>query len=355
MSMATSTPLLSILLPTHNRADVLPYAIKSVLAQSMGDFELLITGDGCTDQTAAVVAEFMALDARIRWFDLPKAPHFGYANRNVALREARGELIGFVAHDDIISADHFALLLAAFADPQVQLVHGGSAWISVAGEVVPTVFHLQDSLMRQEFIAGRWNRIPATAFVHRRGVFAQVGYWSETLAKGGDMDLWNRIINHYGLASLQVVEDVTTFHFRASWRTQAHMDPDNEPLWKMLHQEPDRLPAALKVPPAAGETEQSAFWQHLQSSPAALTHLRQALVLALQSFAWALELLTQAQSVTTESHDFAQTVDRLGHEITKHRDRAERLRGELDRAKQTIAAQKSRQALGSFWSRLRGK
>ena len=338
MSVATSNPRLTILLPTHNRADVLPFAIKSVLAQTFTDYELLIVGDGCTDNTAAVVAEFAARDGRIRWLDFPKAPHFGYANRNRALKEARGDIIGFMAHDDIISPDHFALLLEALNEPSVLLVHGGSAWISPQGEFVPTVCHLNDSEMRSEFLARTWNRLPATVFAHRREVFASVGYWDETLPRAGDLDFWCRIIQHYGVESVRSLDTCTTFHFRAAWRTAEHSGPDNEPLWQILHRQPGRLPPELKIPPKAEETEQAAFWRYLSNCPKALPNLRTALNLGLQTYAREMELRTGAKHLSADDPNRPVADYR---ELEKYRSRAERLREELDRTKEQLASLKT--------------
>jgi glycosyltransferase involved in cell wall biosynthesis len=95
------SPRFTGLMPTHYRPDVIGFAIQSVLNQSETDFELFIVGDGARPETAAAVGRFT--DPRIRWFDLPKTPGFGYVNRNIALRESRGELIAFAADDDLMS------------------------------------------------------------------------------------------------------------------------------------------------------------------------------------------------------------------------------------------------------------
>ena len=94
--------LITIIIPTHNRATLLPRAIRSVLAQDDPNWELVVVDDGSTDDTRAVVEGFA--DARIRYIYQENRQLNGA--RNTGIREARGEYAGFLDDDDELLPDH---------------------------------------------------------------------------------------------------------------------------------------------------------------------------------------------------------------------------------------------------------
>jgi glycosyltransferase involved in cell wall biosynthesis len=63
-----SNPTVSIIIPTYNRAKLLPRSIKSVLNQTFQNFELIIVNDGSTDNTKEIVEKFKKKDERIKCF-----------------------------------------------------------------------------------------------------------------------------------------------------------------------------------------------------------------------------------------------------------------------------------------------
>src|SRR5262245_6359516 len=100
MPTTAQPPLVSVIIPTWNRAPMLHLTLETVLAQDLedGNFEVLVVGDACTDETEAVVASFN--DPRLHWHNLPE--RFGWQSgpNNAALKMARGTYIAHICHDD---------------------------------------------------------------------------------------------------------------------------------------------------------------------------------------------------------------------------------------------------------------
>lgn len=104
------TPTVSVVIATYNRSQVLRHAIQSVRDSSLTDWELIVVGDACTDDTAECVASFG--DRRIRFVNMPhrRGDQSGPNNHGVTL--ARGRYIAFLNHDDLYLPDHLATCVA---------------------------------------------------------------------------------------------------------------------------------------------------------------------------------------------------------------------------------------------------
>ena len=95
----TSQPLLSVVLPTHDRADRLPAAIRSAAEQTFRNIEIIVVDDGSSDSTADVVDAIASKDPRIRYHRIDVAG--GAANaRNTGIALSQGEFIAFLDDDD---------------------------------------------------------------------------------------------------------------------------------------------------------------------------------------------------------------------------------------------------------------
>lgn len=100
------TPFFSVVIPVYNRAALLGAALRSVLAQSEQDFEIVVVDDGSADDPRTVVEAFG--DPRIRFVRQDNAG--GGAARNRGIREAQGRFVAFLDSDDVFLPQHLAVL-----------------------------------------------------------------------------------------------------------------------------------------------------------------------------------------------------------------------------------------------------
>jgi glycosyltransferase involved in cell wall biosynthesis len=182
--------LVSVVLPTHNRASILPRALASVAAQEYGHWELLVVDDDSDDGTAALLAG--QTDPRIR--ALRSERHNVCAARNVALLAASGAVIAYLDDDNVMHPRWLKSVVWAFREhPTVDVLYGAH----VHDDVERTHGRGRGGLPWLQFdpydraALERHNLTDIGAIAHRYGV---PGAWfDEQLVQYGDWDLLLRL------------------------------------------------------------------------------------------------------------------------------------------------------------------
>ena len=180
-------PRVTVIIATFNWSSVLETSIPSVLAQTFTDFELLVVGDGCVDNSEVVVEAFAARDGRVRWVNLPENMGQAAWPNNEGIRLARGEFIAYLGHDDLWLPHHLEVAVAA-------LDAGADLTYSIADSVGPDGHHFPTP-KTPAYTPGMW--IAPTTVVHRRAALDTAGGWPDFRTLPWDVDpeadLWRRV------------------------------------------------------------------------------------------------------------------------------------------------------------------
>ena len=132
-------PRLSIGLPVYNGERYLVESLDSLLGQSYGNFELIISDNASTDGTAGICRRYMKQDSRIRY--IRQSRNIGAApNHNFVVGQARGELFKWVSHDDLYALDLLKCCIEALDEyPHVVLAQSWTSLIDSSGLVTETI------------------------------------------------------------------------------------------------------------------------------------------------------------------------------------------------------------------------
>ena len=186
------SPCVTVIIPTYNRATLLPEAIRSALAQTLIDIEIVIIDDASTDNTREVVAPFLK-DHRVRLFQ--NTQNKGVAkNRNYGIAIARGVYIAMLDSDDVwLDSNKLAsqvLYLEQNADCAVVgtwLIH-----IDEIGDQLKKIKHAQTDAEIRKSLLYR-NHIAQSSVLFRKDFAFDIGGYDETLLTMEDHDLWLRM------------------------------------------------------------------------------------------------------------------------------------------------------------------
>lgn len=182
---------ISVIIPTHNRADLLPRAIKSVQDQTRAVDEIIVVSDGSTDNTEETVKKLAEQDDRIQLIAYYPGHNGNYA-RNRGIEAATGEFIAFLDDDDDWLPHKTELQMQLFEkDPNVGLVYSSQNCIySDTGITYQTQPMWRGDLSKRIFIRGEMGT-PSQVMV-RKAVLDQTGLFDLNLEALQDYDLWIR-------------------------------------------------------------------------------------------------------------------------------------------------------------------
>jgi glycosyltransferase involved in cell wall biosynthesis len=175
--------LVSIILPTYNRAALLPRAIDSVMRQTWTNWELIVVDDGSTDNTAELMRAFSE-EPRIH---LHRQEHSGpSAARNMGLKYAHGDYVCFLDSDDSYLPAHIELRESHMRQHHgTGLLCGGLRVIGPEDAMtVPDMHNTARRIPIDECVVGG-------TFFARAGVIEKAGGWRDMY--GEDADLFERI------------------------------------------------------------------------------------------------------------------------------------------------------------------
>lgn len=251
-----TSPLVSIVLATYNRSAVLRHAVESVRRSTLADWELLVVGDHCTDDSAAVVAAFA--DPRVTFTNLPVNAGEQSAADNDGLRRARGRYVAFLNHDDLYFPDHLASAIA---------------WLERSGaDFVWSPLLVALPVSDDDLAADRWrfrlSGVPLTDDYDPR-LFVFASAWVMTRALADRVGPWRPARETYVTSSqdwlfrawrsgarMRVLPGVSVLAVPASDRRGSYLaraSPEHEHYARRMHDDPRFRDTALALAAIEGE------------------------------------------------------------------------------------------------------
>ena len=183
-----SYTMISVIVPTYNRAQQLPRALDSILCQSCSPKEIIVVDDGSTDETSALMTS-----------EYPEIVFIQQQNtgvssaRNVGIKRASGDWIAFLDSDDEWLPEKLEIQMKAlYENPGKKICHTNEIWIRNGKRVNPKKKHEKFGGWIFQKCLPLCCISPSSVIIHK-SIFKEIGLFDYSLPVCEDYDLWLRI------------------------------------------------------------------------------------------------------------------------------------------------------------------
>ena len=178
----SSEPLVSVVVPVYNGAGFLDRTLTSARNQTHGSLDIVVVEDGSSDASPQIIAAHADQDQRVRVFRQPNAGVA--AARNRGIREARGDLIAFLDHDDLWRSSKVGKQVARFhtSDDSTAVVYAWSCLIDREERIISPVAEPRlEGFVLAEMCRGNFIGNGSAGMIRRRAI-EEVGGFDEALS-----------------------------------------------------------------------------------------------------------------------------------------------------------------------------
>ena len=164
-------PLVSVIIPTYNRAHLIAETLDAILVQTYQNWECIVVDDGSIDNTAEVMADYMTRDSRFQFYFRPKNRQSGgNAARNYGFELSKGEYVNWFDSDDLMSSDKIEI------DIEHLLLSKASFTISSSN-----FFTNKGLFLKKEWNEQLWSEDPINDFItHEIGWGVNTPLWRKS-------------------------------------------------------------------------------------------------------------------------------------------------------------------------------
>jgi hypothetical protein len=214
----------TVLIPTTEHSDLLPLAIASVQDQSFADFELLVVGDGASDDTQDQLSDLIRMDSRIKYFHNKKGLGHGELHRAKALSQCSGSMVFYLGDDDLYLPHHLEVMMGCLIESH--FAHTAFLRVTPSGEWEMSPLKLSNALVKSHMLVEKWNFFGPTCAGHTLDAYRRLPFGWQTKPNDtwSDLHMWRQWLEQPWL-KVATFPYPTTLTFPTPWRRA--MTPDN--------------------------------------------------------------------------------------------------------------------------------
>lgn len=232
----TEQPLVSIIIPTYNRADLIGETLDSIIDQTYQNWECIVVDDGSTDYTSEILSHYTQKDSRISYHHRPNyLVKSGNSCRNYGFELSKGELVVFFDSDDVMMKDFLSSRIDLFTD-KIKIVFATYTIVNEKLEFVKQNDFKSDDVLICDYIFWKFPILTSSTLI-KRDFLIDKKLFDPIIKRGQETDFYLNILPN-------ISKDEYTFVDKPSFLYRLH---ENSITDKTRTYNPDYMPSHIHI------------------------------------------------------------------------------------------------------------